>query len=178
MSRGTGTHSRLDSLLRRQTDFLVQNDSWRDFRSQQRQDTFQSSLRLGRNPGLVPSSAAHYSPLKERLGGVTSRHQSPVTKARDNFEAFYASLKGGNAGGLRSSGEIEKKSARTPIDWESRGKVGSRIGSPRQETDLTTVLTINSLRQAKSILQRSGVSGLSPTYLSELRTLASLIHSL
>lgn len=153
----------------------MQNDSWRDFRSQQRQDTFQSSLRLGRTPGL-PSSAAHYSPLRERLGAVTNRHQSPVTKARDNFEAFYASLKGGN--GLRSSGEIERRPAKTPVDWEGRGKVGSRVGSPRQETDLTTVLTINSLRQAKSILQRSGVSGLSPTYLSELRSLASLIHSL
>lgn len=178
MSRAAGTHSRLDSLLRRQTDFLVQSDSWRDFRSQQKQDTLQSSLRLGRNPAPVPS-ATHYSPLRERLG-TTYRHQSPVSKARDNFEAFYASLKGGSGAGLRGNGGVEKRpgSARTPMGWESLGKVGNRIGSPRQEKDLTSVLTLDSLRQAKATLQRSGLTGLSPTYLSELRSLAALIHSL
>ena len=180
MSRATGTHSRLDSLLRRQTDFLVHTDSWRDLRSQPKQDSLQSTLRLGRNPAPVPSSAPHYSPLRERLG-TTYRHQSPVSKARDNFEAFYASLKGGSRVGLRGSGGVERRpgSGRTPTGWESSaGKVGSRIGSPRQEKDLTSVLTIDSLRQAKSMLQRSGLNGLSPTYLSELRSLAALIHSL
>ena len=177
MSRTTGPQSRLDYLLRRQTDYLVQSDSWKDFRSTQRRDDLRTSLRIGREP----TSATHYSPLRDRLG-TSYRHQSPVTKARDNFEAFYASLKPGSGGNAWGNGMLERRNnVRTPVSlterFEGGGRLGSRLGSPRQTGDLTSVLTIDTLRQAKALLQRSGLNGLPASYLSELRAVAALVHS-
>ena len=217
--RSPAPQSRLDSLLKRQADSLSQGqDSWKAFRSEVRatepgrkieelKALNRQSTPLARSPNhsFSRDTLQLSSPLRERLGGplfsghiqsssVSSaerRYQSPVAKARDQFEAFYESLKQGNA-------QVEKKSVLDRLQTLSRGQLPPRsptnfdvrlqsltavkrnMSPPRRTEDLgkdprgllPSVLPLESLRQAREAMQRTGLQGVSASYASELRALA------
>lgn len=131
------------------------------------------------------------------LSSAERRYQSPIAKARDQFESFYASLKTqGNLG-------LEKKSVMDRLQTLSKGQLPPRsptnfdvrlqslsavkrsISPPRRTEDpdkeirsqLPSILPLESLRQAREALQRGGLQGVSSSYESELKALAEQILS-
>lgn len=131
------------------------------------------------------------------LSSAERRYQSPITKARDQFESFYAGLK------MQGNSLIEKKSVmdrlqtlskgqlppRSPTNFDARlqslSAVKRSISPPRRAEDLgkevrsqlPSILSLDSLRQAREALQRNGLQGVSSSYESELRALAEQILS-
>ena len=212
--RSPPSHSRLDSLLKRQTESLDPSlDSWKAFRSEVRaaEPTRKIEELKARNRQASPlgrsanGSFSHLTSPRERLGGqflpghissqsTDRRYQSPITKARDKFEAFYEGLKtqGSQVSEKRPALDRIQALAKGPLpprsptgfDFKLQGLSAlPRTGSPYRKVEglgkdargIHTILPLERLQQARESLQRSGLQGASATYESELRAFAKLI---
>ena len=159
------------------------------------------------NRSFLSGTSPYSSPLRERLGlgtqvtggvGTTllgeRRYQSPGRKARDKFEAFYESLKmqaSPNPQPEKRPPQLYDKLsvARLPMPPRSPTGFNSRIqsllsvspkrsASPPPADDLSSILALDSLLQAKEIVRRTGLKDVPPTYLNALRVFAEMVARL
>ena len=205
--------SRLDSLLKQQAERLDPAlDSWKTFRSEVRaaEPTRKIEELKALNRQTTPLRSPNHSfsrdslftsPLRERLAGqhvatqsTDRRYQSPISKAKDKFEAFYESLKSQGRGSEQNRAVLGRIQTlvkgplppRSPTNLEVKLQglsAAKRLGSPRGRgeemgkdvRELPSILPLQRLQQAKEALQRTGLQGLTPSYESELRAFAKLV---
>lgn len=216
MYRERSPSSRLDSLLKRQVESLDPSlDSWKAFRSEVRgaeptrkieelkaRNRQTSPLARSPNSSFSRESLHLGSPLRERLAGqlvpghissqsTDRRYQSPTTKARDKFEAFYEGLKKQGSPPSEKKPVLERIQALAKGPLPPRSPTGllqglntlPRTGSPHRQVEnlgkdgrgIHTILPFERLQQARESLLRSGLQGANAAYESELRAFARLV---
>lgn len=202
--------SRLDSLLKKQAERLDPAlDSWKAFRSEVRAAEPTRKIEelkvLNRQTTPLRSPSHSFSrdslftsPIRDRLSGqqhvstmsTDRRYQSPISKAKDNFEAFYENLKSQGRGSEQNRAVLGRIQTlvkgplppRSPTNLEVKLQglsTAKRLGSPRGRgedvRELPSILPLQRLQQAKEALHRSGLQGLTPSYSTELQAFARLV---